>query len=140
MALTAWPKPAPSEYTARISAPAAILQRTHAESASESSASITIHTQEPTKRLHATHRFACIQPDPASAACTKNTSRPGIHVTIDNTHASTDNLPSTYSSRENGLQKYSGSALLDVSEEISPGPRNVVRRNANVLWTFRYHQ
>jgi len=36
--------------------------------------------------------------------------------------ASTADLPNTYSALENGRQKYSGSAPLARSGEISPGP------------------
>ena len=50
--------------------------------------------------------------------------------------ASTEDLPNTYSARENGRQKYNGSAPLARSGEISPGPANAVKRNANTPCTL----
>jgi hypothetical protein len=46
----------------------------------------------------------------------------------------TDILPSTYSTRENGLQRYSGSALFARSRETSDGPTKTFRKNAKTPW------
>src|SRR5580692_1226824 len=135
-ALIAWPNPAPKNITPRSNAPATILHFTHAESAIASRDRIAIHITEETNRLPAIQRFDQVQFAPAMPACMTNRIKPGTQVICDSRIASTDDLPSTYSARENGRQKYRGSAPLARSGEINPGPANAVSKNANTPCTL----
>src|ERR1700691_3103469 len=134
--LTACAKPAPKNRTPSSVAPATILHFTHAESAIASSDRNTIHSRKETTRLQAIQRRSHAQAGPAKTACTAKRTRPGIHVTCESRIASTDDLPTTYSTREKGRQKYSGSAPFATSGEIRPGPENAVRRNTSTPCTF----
>src|ERR1700722_5162978 len=134
-ALIASPKPAPKNITASNSAPATILHFTHADNAMARSERMAIQINEETMRLPAIHRCSQVQAEPARLDCTANNTRPGIQVICDNTISKTEDLPSTYSARENGRQKYKGRAPLAMSGEISPGPMNAVRINANTPCT-----
>src|SRR4029077_2507291 len=129
--LMASPKPAPKNITPSSKAPATILHFTHAESAIASRDRIAIQINEDRIRLPAIQRFDHVQLAPARPACMANRINPGTHVICDSRIASTDDLPSTYSARENGRQKYSGRAPLARSGEINPGPAKAVNRKAN---------
>src|SRR5438445_672263 len=61
-----------------------------------------------------------------------NRINPGTHVICERRIASTDALPSTYSTLENGRQKYSGNAPFARSGEIKPGPPKVHAPNATL--------
>src|SRR4029077_2804688 len=135
-ALVAWAKPAPKNKTASRSAPATILHFTQAERAMARRDKIEIHINEERTRLPTIQRLFQVQLDPARLACTANRTMPGIHVICDNRIARTDALPATYSARENGRQKYNGSAPFARSGAISPGPVNAVSTNASVPCTF----
>src|SRR5580700_10993463 len=91
------PKAAATKKTPKTSAPAAGFHLTHAESASASSESKTIHTQEPKKKPQAMRALSCAQPPPSRYACRPNSIRPGTQVISDIRTISTDILPSTRS-------------------------------------------
>src|ERR1035438_4474867 len=59
--------------------------------------------------------------------------RSGIQVISEIRITSTDILPSTYSTRENGRARYSESPLLAKSGETWPGPTNAARNSAMTL-------
>ncbi len=134
-ALIACAKPAPKNITASSRAPATILHFTQAESAIASSDKIAIQMREESTRLPAIQRWSHVQPGPAKLACMVKRIRPGIQVICESRIASTEDLPRTYSARENGRQKYRGSAPLARSGEIRPGPANAVKRNASTPCT-----
>src|SRR5580704_356952 len=132
----AWAKPAPKNITPNSKAPATIFHFTQAESAIASRDRIAIQITEERIRLPASHKFFHAQLGPARLACMTNRINPGIHVICESKIASTEDLPSTYSARENGRQKYNGSAPLARSGEINPGPAKAVNRNANTPCTL----
>src|ERR1700685_419213 len=134
-ALIACAKPAPKNITASSNAPATTLHLTHADNAMARSERIAIQISEETTRLPAIQRCSQVHAEPARLDCTTNNTSPGIHVISDNTMTRTEALPTTYSARENGRQKYSGSAPLAMSGEINPGPMNAVRIKANTPCT-----
>src|ERR1700722_14066668 len=129
-ALTACAKPAPKNMTANSKAPATIRHFTQADSAIASSDRIAIQIKEESTRLPAIQRWLRVQAGPARLACIAKRINPGIHVICESRMANTEDFPSTYSARENGRQKYSGSAPLARSGEIKPGPTNAGNRNA----------
>src|ERR1700722_14551737 len=106
------PKAAATKKTPKTSAPAAGFHFTHAESASASSESRKIKTHEPKKKPHAMRALSCAHPPPSRYACRPNSSRPGTHVISDIRIISTDILPRTYSTRDNGRARYNERALL----------------------------
>src|SRR5215469_5854292 len=122
--------------TARRRAPATILHLTQAESAIANRDRTAIQSSEERIRLPAIHRLLHAQLAPARLACITNKTTPGIHVTWERRRASTDDFPNTYSVREKGRQKKSGSAPLARSGDTSPGPTNAVRRNASAPCTL----
>src|SRR5215469_18341267 len=122
--------------TARRRAPATILHLTHAESAIASRDRTAIQSSEERMRLPAIHRLLHAQLAPARLACITNRMTPGIHVISESRTASTADFPSTYSERENGRQKKSGSAPFARSGDTRPGPTNAVRRNARAPCTL----
>ena len=63
-----------------------------------------------------------------------NSTSPGTHVIHESSDTIAQPRPSTYSARDSGRQKYSGSALLARSGAIVPGPTNAVRMNARLDW------
>src|ERR1700677_4023600 len=91
------PKAAATKKTPKTSAPAAGFHLTHAESASASSESKTIHTHEPKKKPHAMRALSCAQQPPSRYACRPNSAKPGTQVISDIRIMSTDILPNTYS-------------------------------------------
>src|SRR5258706_11539734 len=129
-------KPAPKNKTASSSAPATILHFTQAERAIARRDKTAIHIKEERTMLPAIHRCCHAHSDPARLDCTANRTNPGIHVICDRTIAKTEALPTTYSARENGRQKYNGSAPLAMSGEIKPGPVKAVSTNASTPCTF----
>src|SRR5580704_4949626 len=96
------PNAAATKNTPKTSAPAAGFHLTHADNASASSESSTIHTQEPKKKPHAMRALSWAQPPPSRYACRPKSNRPGTHVISDIKIINTDILPNTYSMRENG--------------------------------------
>src|SRR5579864_9118928 len=122
--------------TASSNAPATILHFTQAESAIASSDRIAIQISDERIRLPAIQRWNHVQLAPARLACIRKRTSPGIQVICESKIASTEDLPITYSARENGRQKYKGSAPLARSGEISPGPAKAVNRNANTPCTL----
>src|SRR5690348_4484151 len=117
-------------------APATILHLTQAESAIASNDRTAIQSREETTRLPTIHRLFHVQLSPARLACITNKTTPGIHVTSESRTASTDDFPNTYSVREKGRQKKSGSAPFARSGDTKPGPTNAVRRNARAPCTL----
>src|SRR5215467_9008122 len=113
---------------ASIKAPATILHFTQADNVMASSDRIVIQTREETNRLPRIHRWSQVQWRPARLPCTIKRMNPGIQVIPESRIASTEDLPKTYSARENGRQKYKGNAPLARSGEIRPGPTKAVRR------------
>src|SRR5580658_1893522 len=101
-ALTVAPKAAVTKNTPNTSAPAAGFHLTQAESANASSESSMIHTQELRKEPQAMRKLSCAQPPPSRYACNPKSSKPGTQVISDIKIISTDILPKTYSTRENG--------------------------------------
>src|SRR6187402_614014 len=120
---------------ARIAPLATTRHLTSAEIARAINESRMIQTIEPKKIDHIIHRFDHSQPTPARETWKKKTRSPGIHVTHDSRNTTTAILPSTYSTRESGLQRYSGRALLARSREIKGGATITVRMNANAPCT-----
>src|SRR5215831_2875344 len=116
--------------SARRSAPATTLHFTQADNAIANIDKIVIQIREPRMRLPAIQRLLHAHPAPAKLAWITKRITPGIQVICESRIASTEDLPSTYSAREKGRQKYSGSAPLDKSGEMRPGPANAVIRNA----------
>src|SRR6185437_4910674 len=96
------PKAAATKNTPNISAPAAGFHFTHAESAKASSASTKIQTQEAMKMPLASREFALTHVQPSKYPCNRNKRSPGTQVISESRMASTDILPNTYSTRENG--------------------------------------
>src|SRR5882672_6355764 len=129
-------KPAPKNKTASSNAPATILHFTHAESAMARRDKTAIHIREERMMLPAIQRCCQAHPGPARLDCTANRTNPGTQVISDSKIANTDALPTTYSARENGRQKYKGSAPLAMSGEIRPGPVNAVSTNASTPCTL----
>src|ERR1700732_4700356 len=129
-------KAAPKNITARSKAPATILHFTQAERAMASRERIAIQISEESTILAASQRLFHVQLGPIRLACMPKRINPGIQVICESRIASTEDLPSTYSARENGRQKYNGRAPLARSGEIRPGPANAVRRNANTPRTL----
>src|SRR5579871_6442749 len=126
--------------TASKSAPATILHLTQAERAIAKRDRTAIQSSEERIRLPAIHRLLHVQLAPARLACMTNKMMPGIHVTWESSTASTDDFPNTYSVREKGRQKKSGSAPFARSGDTSPGPTNAVRRNARAPCTLMYRK
>src|SRR5579864_7142953 len=106
------PNPERKNITPRTMAPAAILHLTHAESAMAMSEIMRIQIMEPRKMPPASERFSHIQETPERFDSIPKRIRPGIQVINDSRYKSAHSLPSTYSAREKGRQKYKGSAPL----------------------------
>src|SRR5437016_7767214 len=115
-------KPAPRKKTPSTSAPAMGFHFTHADSARPIRARMTTSARELKKIARASHKCSHIQEPPDRPASMQKRIRPGIQVISETSQAMTQNFPSTYSTREKGRQKYSGSALLARSGEMSVGP------------------
>src|SRR5258708_37504661 len=126
--LIAAPNPAPAKNTARIRPPAAIFHFTQADMASAISERISTHNPRPRKIPQAIHRLARVHSQPARLPLIANRARPGIQVMLESKNTSTLIFPTTYSVRENGRQKYSGSELLARSGATRLGPTNAVSR------------
>src|SRR5258708_27992489 len=112
MELTAAPNPAPARKPPRIDAAAATLHFTQAERANAIRARKTSQSSSPPSSDPKIHKLSQVQRRPARLACTRKTTKPGIHVITERKYTSRLIFPSTYSARVNGRQKYSGSALL----------------------------
>src|SRR5579862_4867187 len=97
---------------------------------------IAIQIRDERTILPAIQRLSHVQRAPARLACMMKRTRPGTHVICESRIASTDDFPSTYSARENGRQKYNGSAPLARSGEIRLGPTNAVSRKAKTPCTL----
>src|ERR1700722_3909584 len=128
-------KPAPKNITASSRAPATTLHLTQAESAMARRERIAIHIIEERTMLPAIQRCSQVQAPPARLPCTANKISPGVHVICESRIANTEALPSTYSARENGRQKYKGNAPFAMSGEIKPGPLNAVNTKASTPCT-----
>ena len=57
-------------------------------------------------------RLSHIHCEPEMLACTKNNTRPGIHVIQDKVMNSTDIFPSTYSVRDSGTAEIEGKSAI----------------------------
>src|SRR6202035_2533315 len=134
-ALIACANPAPKKRTASSSAPATTLHFTHADKAIASSDRNAIQINDESNMLHAIQKCSAVHVDPARLACTVNKINPGTHVICESKIANTEALPTTYSARENGRQKYNGNAPLARSGEIKPGPLKAVSTKASVPCT-----
>src|SRR5688572_19563859 len=109
---------------------ATIRHFTHADIASASSDSTAIQIAELAKRAHAMCQFDQNQPSPASPAWNAYSSRSGSQVIAESNMTNVAALPSTYSAREKGRDRYSGSAPLARSGATRVGPTHAVSRNA----------
>src|SRR6185437_10963916 len=116
------PNPAPAKNTPSTNAPAAIFHRTHADTARAISESTRIQRKSPRKIPHASQRLSLAQPASATLDSMKNRIRPGTQVISDKRAIKTLNFPATYSPREKGRHRYSGSAPLTKSGETRLGP------------------
>src|SRR5579863_9166549 len=104
-ALIASANPAPKKSIAKSKAPATILHFTHAERAIARRDRTEIQIKDETMILPAIQRWSHVQAGPASVACTRNRTSPGIHVICERRIPRTDAFPRTYSGRESGRQK-----------------------------------
>src|SRR5579872_157462 len=96
--------------TASSKEPATILHFTHAENVMASSDRTAIQIRDETTMLPAIQRLSQVQRGPARLACTTKRISPGAQVISESRIASTEDLPAIYSARENGRQRYRGSA------------------------------
>src|SRR5579862_501069 len=115
-------------------APATMRQRTHADIARASSEIRIVHMKLVRKIDQASQALSFSQAEPSRLHWIENRIKPGTQVMNASNSAMTESFPNTYSVRENGRQKYSGSALLVRSPETSPGRTNDVNRNAIPDW------
>src|SRR5262245_52868676 len=110
---------------------AAVRHLIQAENAVASSERITSHEKLSVKIAFAIHQFSTIQPPPSREELNRNSNKPGTQVISESIISSTDILPTMYSKRVNGRDRYSGRALLARSREINTGPMITVKTNAS---------
>src|ERR1035438_2938704 len=130
IALMACAKAEEPKYTMNSIPELKCLDRAQAENARAWQVSTMIHTQEPKKTPTAMLRLSHIQERPLKLPSSANSSNPGIQVMRDSRIPSTEALPSTYSRRENGRDKYNGMALLATSGATRLGPPKAATNNA----------
>src|SRR5947209_2382460 len=105
------PKPAGTMRTAMVAPVATMRHFTNDDTASATSESTAIHSQEPRKMPVPTNQLAENQGVFDSCDWRKNMISSGNQVTAESTPASTSTLPAIYSARDNGRLRNRGSAL-----------------------------